>query len=443
MWMDNKKISTCLIIISFFSGTFSFAQESSVYSGIHVGVSSCAGSTCHGSSEPLDVTPVLQNEFVTWYRKDKHAKAYNVLLSEQSRRIAKNLGLEAAHTAEICLDCHADNVPESQRGRRFQISDGITCEVCHGGGAQGWLGLHITGRVSHEENLRAGLYPLEDPQKRAELCLSCHLGDQNHEINHKIMGAGHPRLSFELDTFTMIQPAHYQIDKDYRERKTVTGSVKTWAIGQVQTVVQLLNNMKDTGLRGQGMFPELIFFDCHACHHPMTQARWQSRKSNGLQPGIIRLGDANLLIVRNIAKAIDSTFYEKINKSLLDLHIASAMGIDAILEVVDELMVLINQFQKNIADLQFSNDDINKILDAILKDALTGELTDYAAAEQTIMALDSILSAQSESGNLNTRDTNSVIVALDKIYESLKDETEYSPDNFIHAVESLTELLSL
>ena len=33
---------------------------------IHLGVASCAGSTCHGAPEPFANSPVLQNEFVTW-----------------------------------------------------------------------------------------------------------------------------------------------------------------------------------------------------------------------------------------------------------------------------------------------------------------------------------------------------------------------------------------
>ena len=106
---------------------------------IHMGVATCAGSTCHGAVEALSGIGILQNEFITWQRHDKHAKAYQVLLSERSKRIARNLGLEAAHTAPICLDCHADNVPAERQHRTFQLSDGVTCEACHGGAGR-WIG---------------------------------------------------------------------------------------------------------------------------------------------------------------------------------------------------------------------------------------------------------------------------------------------------------------
>src|SRR5277367_6307094 len=111
----------------------------------HLGVTTCSGSTCHGAIEPFRKSNVAQNEYITWLQKDKHARAYKVLFDERSVRIARNLGLPNAHTAEICLNCHADN--PAHRGRQFQLSDGVGCEACHGGAA-GWLGTHISG-ASH------------------------------------------------------------------------------------------------------------------------------------------------------------------------------------------------------------------------------------------------------------------------------------------------------
>src|SRR3954447_23713697 len=72
------------------------------YAGdVHLGVTSCSGSTCHGIAQESSRTNVLQNEYLTWQRRDKHAKAYAVLMSKESERIARNLGLPAAHTAQI------------------------------------------------------------------------------------------------------------------------------------------------------------------------------------------------------------------------------------------------------------------------------------------------------------------------------------------------------
>ena len=171
-----------------------------------------------GRTAPLKDSRVQQNEFIIWHREDKHAKAYTVLFNDASKRMARNLGIKAAHTDKLCLDCHADNIPAEHRGKRFQIDDGVGCETCHGGGER-YLGPHVSGTRTHAENVKLGLYPAEEPEARATLCLSCHLGTKDKLATHRIMGAGHPRISFELDTFTHIQPMHFKLDKDYRSGK--------------------------------------------------------------------------------------------------------------------------------------------------------------------------------------------------------------------------------
>ena len=139
--------------------------------------------------------------------------------------IAERLGLGPAAQADACLDCHADNVPEALRGERFQLSDGVGCEACHGG-AGDWLVAHYNDPgAGHASNVKAGLYPADDLMARGSLCLSCHLGTADKFATHRMMAAGHPRLTFELDTFTELwrlagsQP-HYQVDDDYRHRKS-------------------------------------------------------------------------------------------------------------------------------------------------------------------------------------------------------------------------------
>src|SRR6185436_20794131 len=84
----------------------------------HLGVVNCANSLCHGSITKWKDSAILQNEYVTWSRVDKHAtKAYPVLFNDRSKRIARNLGLqEPPHKAKLCVDCHAHNPAPALRG---------------------------------------------------------------------------------------------------------------------------------------------------------------------------------------------------------------------------------------------------------------------------------------------------------------------------------------
>lgn len=410
------------------------ASDTPQYDGtVRLGVASCSGSTCHGAVEAWQDSSVLQSEYVTWQRHDKHATAYQVLLNERSQRIARNLGLESAQTADLCLDCHADNVPAEQRGKQFQISDGVGCEACHGGAVR-YLGIHISGVAGHQENIDAGMYPTEDPVERAELCLSCHFGDTRKFVTHRIMGAGHPRMSFELDTFTAIMPAHFEIDADYRQRKTVANGVKTWAIGQAIAIRETLAAMVDPERGQDGIFPELVLFDCQACHHPMSNIRWEPRAGTGLGPGIVRLNDANLVMLRIIAGQIDEELGLNLRQRTLALHAASTQGREATVAAAAELQGILSGLVERLAGYDFGAESMQALLSGVIAEGLSGEYVDYAAAEQATMALGSILSAMRIAGVVDEGQYNAMNEALNGLFEAVAKDEEYRPPAYVEAL---------
>lgn len=410
----------------------------------HVGVTSCAGSTCHGAVEPFKGSNVLQNEFVTWQREDKHSRAYAVLLNDRSKRIARNLGLENAHTAKLCLDCHADNVGADMRGRQFQLSDGVGCEACHGGSRR-WLGTHVAG-ATHDENIKAGLYPTDDPVLRAKLCISCHFGtdSQTKFVTHKIMGAGHPRMPFELDTFTTIQPAHYVVDEDYRKRKKTPSGVQVWAIGQALQMAAMLESVIDSGRNRQGVFPELVVYDCHACHHQMSQEidlRYQNRRSVGLPPGYPRFNDANLVMLRIIANRIDPALGQRLSQRTTEFHKAVGGGFDGYVGKARELLAVVNDMSRRASAHGFSADDMRAMLTGLLDEGKNGELFDYAAAEQSVMALGSIISAMKSAGAIDNAQLERLNAALERCYAATADDELYRPADFAAAIEGFRSLI--
>src|SRR4249920_3779383 len=93
-------------------------------SGKYRGAASCAAPNCHGRIEPNpDGRVALQNEYTTWFGVDRHAKAFAVLRQDRALAIGRRLGLaQPPDQADRCLDCHALNVPEDERGPRFQLA---------------------------------------------------------------------------------------------------------------------------------------------------------------------------------------------------------------------------------------------------------------------------------------------------------------------------------
>ena len=402
----------------------------------HLGVITCAGSTCHGALEPWQNSKVLQNEYITWQREDKHAKAYAVLLNDRSRRIARNLGLEAAHTAPLCLDCHADNPPANLRSARFQLSDGVGCEACHGGSVR-YLGLHATGIASHEENVNLGLYPTELPVERAKLCLSCHFGMERKFVDHRIMGAGHPRMAFELDTFTAIQPAHYVVDKDYTDRKAVYSNVKVWAIGQAIAVSETMKAMADDKMGRDGAFPELVLFDCHACHHSMEDLRWAPRASIGLPPGVPRINDANMIMLAIVAREVDAKLGDDMMGMVKGLHNAAMEGQQALAEAAKKLKAAADQMVPALRNASFGKESLVSLMNAMVAEGLKGEFVAYAAAEQATMAMSSILQTMRVAGVVDADKTKEIDAALAEAYAALADDDAFKPDAYLAALRSV------
>jgi Cytochrome c554 and c-prime len=390
-----------------------------------MGVVNCANSLCHGSVKPLKDSTVLQTEYVTWSRVDKHARAFKVLANEESLRIAKNLGMGKPDEAALCLNCHAHNIPKDLRGERFRLDDGVSCEACHGPSGR-WLQSHVQDGAGHDDNLKAGLYPTSDPLNRAQLCLSCHFGNADRFVSHRLMGAGHPRMAFELDTFTAVEPAHFKVDADWEKRKQLWDGVQVWAIGQALAVAEMMNVLTDSKRGRDGLFPELVLFDCHACHHPMSDTRWAPR-TPGLGPGVVRLNDSNMLMVRQIAKVVDARLGERITTTMTRLQQAVGSGGDALGQaqaVKADMVALIPLLRAH----SFTDADMRGILNGLISDGLSGEYRDYAGAEQATMAIGSVASFMYKRGMIKS--ASNVNGGLAALQTSVANDEHYSPAHF-------------
>src|SRR5258708_16833457 len=145
----------------------------------YIGPGSCASTSCHGSVKPIAGSRILQNEYSTWIIQDKHSRAYQVLTGDIGERIARILKLGTkAKEAPKCLACHALNPPPEQRGRAFEISEGVSCENCHGP-TSGWLGPHTTRTWTHEKSVALGMHDTRNVIHRTEKGLGEHLGTEN------------------------------------------------------------------------------------------------------------------------------------------------------------------------------------------------------------------------------------------------------------------------
>jgi hypothetical protein len=402
---------------------------------LHNGVGSCGGSMCHGSPVQRGSNNVLQNEFATWTEADPLSRAYAVLKNQQSRDIARKLGLPNAHEADICLDCHADNVGAERRGENFVLDDGIGCEACHGGSGN-WLASHDDPGVTHEDNVANGMYPTHDAASRAALCLSCHYGTADKFATHQIMAAGHPRLSFELTTLTndwrypqrdglQLDNEHFVIDADYESRKDVLPETGLWVAGALQMGATTAETLAGDRVTGGGLVPELALFDCHACHRSMKleSLRWQERSATkGIGPGVLRLNDSALLVAAAVAGRLDGSNGARIATRVRDLHVAATRSRDEIAQVASDLGDDLERAMRQADQKGGASRDASAYLDLMLDLGASGEFQDYAAAEQAWMGIYTLIY---ESGRENRYNRD-----LPGAFALLEDDEAYDPDAF-------------
>jgi hypothetical protein len=401
---------------------------------VHLGVATCASSQCHGSSAARAGAGILQTEYVAWTNADPHARAYATLMLPESAAIAARLGIGRAAEAEECLNCHADNVPPALRGERFQISDGVGCEACHGG-AGDWLVSHYNDLESaRAASVAAGLYPA-DARARATLCLSCHQGTSSKLATHRLMAAGHPRLAFELDTFTELwrlagRPPHFEMDADYAERKPMPDHTATWIVGLIATAMRQLELLGGPALRTGGAFPELALFDCHACHRTMKEVAWRSLpRYGGVGPGNPLPNDSSLVMLIAVARGLERAEAAALEESVRALHRATTRGTDAIQEVARAFAADLVALEASVAGLELSAAQKRRVLGELGAAARAGEFLDYAAAEQAFMAVQ-LLAFDLEDEALASR--------IERLAAEVQDGEAYDPARFMRLLSELT-----
>lgn len=403
-----------------------------------LGVDTCGSSECHGSPTPWRNATVLMRERLIWEAHDPHAKAHASLSSDAGKRIASNLGLADATQAPECLSCHSTFVPAAQRGPKFRLETGVGCESCHGPGGS-FLRTHMQVTSKHETNIAAGMFPTTNPEARAALCLSCHQGDAQRRISHRIYGAGHPRLRFELDTYSVNQPYHFNPDADYRRRKPTSSHFRLWAAGQLGAARTLLAQLGDPAQARAGIFPELAQYDCHACHQQIGDDPGYKPRP-GLKAGAPTLIDAPLVALRGLSAVIAPALTDRLRDETRALQRA-VTDVDGRAAALATLARTLGELDAALAARAEQDGDGRAValaLNAMVADEMP---LPFSAAEATAMSLSTLLLADREAGRLAEADYVRINQALDGIYAALGDEKTYRPAALASAVGALDEEL--
>jgi cytochrome c peroxidase len=125
----------------------------------YIGVKKCK--MCHRSRK-------IGEQYQKW-EATEHAKAYEELASDESKKIAKEKGIENPQEAPECLECHTTGYKKPAE-KSLTAEEGVSCEACHGPGSKYWTRKVMkdlaTGKVKPQEV--GFISPTKD------VCIACH-----------------------------------------------------------------------------------------------------------------------------------------------------------------------------------------------------------------------------------------------------------------------------
>jgi hypothetical protein len=420
------------------SSEVAYFQKTSVV-GKYNGPGGCAASSCHGSVQPKSTTRIYQNEYSIWIGQDKHARAFNVLRNPVSVRIGKILNIGPPDQAPKCLVCHALYVPADQRAQTFELDDGVSCENCHGP-ASGWLGPHTTKDWPHEKSIALGMYDARNLEKRAERCLTCHLGTPEKFVDHEMIAAGHPDLTFELGVFTNAMPPHWKMP----EQNDPWRQVQAWGVGQS---VQLRESLNRLARRANGpVWPEYAELDCFACHHSLTapENSWrQARGYAGRRPGNPPWNESRVVVFRDLVAEINPGTVEQLNQEVTQL--ASLMNQlngnrEQIAASATRAASLAEQLSRSIESQSYDQALTLRLMRRVASDGAPISAEGERSAEQATMTLDSLFRAYNQ--NVKPANAMEVRAAIDGLFQQLQqDPSGYSAPRFAAQMQRVSEVL--
>jgi hypothetical protein len=414
--------------------------------GKYTGPGSCSSTSCHGSVKPRAENRIFQNEYSIWAVKDKHAKAYDALTGPIGERMGRILNLGKSEQAAKCLACHALDVPAEARAKTFDLSEGVSCESCHGP-ASAWLGPHTTRTWTHEQSVAAGMYDTRNLARRTEKCLTCHLGTQEKFVDHEMIAAGHPDLYFELDSFSAVMPRHWKTPRETAPgvpaENDAWSGVREWGTGQA---VQLRASMERVTWRAKSKnWPEYSELQCFACHHSLTapEQSWrQERGYPGRRPGDPPWNASRYTVFRELAHQVDNDAATRLDDQVAQLAKSLSQlnpDRDSVVAASASAATLSNQIAARIETQPYDAAMTLRLLQHISNDADAISNEGERAAEQAAMALDSLFIAYARTEKV--ANDAEVRAAVNGLFQQLENPSNYNPADFSRQMHKVGSLL--
>ena len=154
-------------------------------------------------------------------------------------------------------------------------------------------------------------------------------------------------------------------------------------------------------------------------------------------PGLVRLNDANLIMLELITAQFDEGMSKEIRAKTRALHAGSQASFDKMVTVAKALKAMSPKLASLFAAQTFDKNTMTGLFNRIVDAGKAGRYADYAAAEQAAMALGSLADAMREAQFLSGDQHNALQAQIDKVFEAVKNDEVYQRGKFKQALGGL------
>jgi hypothetical protein len=140
---------------------------------------------------------------------------------------------------------------------------------------------------------------------------------------------------------------------------------------------------------------------------------------------------------RHVLAPVDKALAQRVFEQTRALHRATTESREATFAAARALRATINDALPKVAGFNYDPASFDAILASIAADGARGEFRDFVAAEQVAMASQSVVVAFENDGKLDKDRAATLHAKLDRVYDAVKDENNYSMQRFDASLKDL------
>jgi len=283
------------------------------------------------------------------------------------------------------------------------------------------------------------MYDTRDLVKRSERCLTCHLGTADKFVDHEMIAAGHPDLTFELNLFSAVMPKHWK-DSSNEGWK----GVQEWGVGEA---VQLQKGMERLARRANSAnWPEYAELDCFACHHSLTKPEDSWRQEQGYPgrtPGVPAWNESRYVVFRHLVRKTNPDAATQLDSDLKRLQ--SLLGQrngnpQEIATTASHAASAAAQVAQQLNARAYDQATTLALMRAIAED---DSISEYGqrSAEQAAMSLDSLAVALKQNSGSASENTQ-LRQSIQQLFQELDNPSAYNALRFAAQMRKVSAVLS-